>query len=82
MVLIKSKNKRIKVYSDSDAGVCFPQLLPQALRQGCHGVLGGAVEMDVSIGNDPMSAHAETDKNVWLVLKINHINLCAYTCLW
>lgn len=71
---MKTKNERpsrIKPHSDSDVGVCLPQLLPQALRQGCHGELGGAVEMCVSTGNHTMSAHAETDKKVRLVVKIN-----------
>lgn len=66
----------VNAYSDSDEGVCFPQLLPQALRQGRHSVLGGAVEMCVSAGNNPMSTHAETDKRVGAVVKINQVKLC------
>lgn len=48
----------VTFYCGSDVGVGFAQLLPQALRQGRHRVLGGAVEMCVSAVNNTMSAHA------------------------
>lgn len=48
-------------YCGSDVGVGFAQLLPQALRQGRHRILGGAVEMCVCTVNNTMSAHAATE---------------------
>lgn len=53
-------NSEVVLYRGSDVGVRLTQLLSQALRQGCHGVLGGAVEMYIGAVNDAMSAHAAT----------------------
>lgn len=58
-------------YCGSDVGVGLAQLLPQALRQGGHSILGGAVEMCVSTVNDTMSTHAATEKGARVEGKFN-----------
>lgn len=50
-----------ELYCGSDVGLGLSQLLPQALGQGCHSILGSRVEMDISVGNNAVSAHAATD---------------------
>ncbi len=54
----------MKSYCGSDVGFHLTQLLPQALCQGRHCVLGGRVEMYVRTGNDTMSAYATAENNV------------------
>lgn len=54
-------NVFVKSYCSSDVGVGLTQLLSQALRQGRHCVLSGAVEMYVSTRNNTMSTHAAKD---------------------
>ncbi len=58
----------MKSYCGSDVGFRRTQLLPQALCQGRHRVLGGRVEMYVSHLNDTMSAHA-TEKKMYELCK-------------
>lgn len=53
----------MKSYCGPDVGVGLTQLLSQALRQGRHSVLGGAVEMCVSAVDYTMSTHAATEED-------------------
>lgn len=47
-------------YCGPDVSLSFPQLLPQALGQGGHSILGGRVEMSISIFNHTMPTNAAT----------------------
>lgn len=57
-------------------GVGLAQLLSQALCQGRHCVLGGAVEMHISAVRDTMSAHAATGEG-----DIEHVGVKTGTLL-
>lgn len=46
-------------YRYSDFGVGFSQLLPQSLSDCCDGELGGAVKVELCIGEEKMTSHAD-----------------------
>lgn len=63
-------------------GVGLTHLLPQALCQGCHSELGGAVEMHISAVNHAMSAHAAARKDELRVVEnVNQVSTSIWTTI-
>lgn len=72
-------------YCGPDVAVGLAQLLPQALCQRRHRVLGAAVEMHVRAGYNAMSTHTKTGEGgvtAWYFYNVTSITSEGnYTCL-